>query len=111
MEELYQKATTRKNVQERRSLEALLRSVTKRHGFMLVDFSPYEHHTAYSLYDEKSIEYETMTDRNGAGAIVKTYPVAARMLLGNEKNRAFYVDEGEVLMYCADDYYKDIFGE
>lgn len=110
MEQTKQSLITGRNAEKRKDIESLLRDVSRKHGFILVNFSPCEYQNAYSLYDEQSIEYQTRVNKDGRKTIIKTYPVAARMLIGNQKSETFYIDDGEVPVYCADDYYKDYFG-
>jgi hypothetical protein len=110
MEHIKQKPVTGKKGSGSKNIESLLRDVSRKHGFVLVDFSPYQYQKAYSLYDERNIEYEIGTNKRGKRLIIKAYPVAARLLIGNYENGTFYIDKGKVSVYCADTYYKDPFG-
>ena len=110
MEKINKDFTGSKIHYKRRSIESLLKGIVRRHGFIPVEFYPEEYQTAYSLYDGRSIEYEPEINNIGKEILIKTYPIAARILIGNYKSKTFYIDKGEVPVYCADDYYRDISG-
>ncbi len=110
MEEINKDFTSSKIHYKSRSIESLLKGIVRKHGFIPVEFSPHEHQIAYSLYDGRNIEYESGVNKIGKKIVIKTYPIAARILIGNYKNETFYIDGGEVPVYCADDYYQDPFG-